>query len=52
MTSSRFTPYPSLSTPRILFLGKNGKNGKNGQVGWEIQRALAPLATGGRAPAA
>ena len=28
--------------PRILLLGKDG-NGKNGQVGWELQRALAPL---------
>lgn len=34
MNTSRLTPHPS---PRILLLGKNG------QVGWELQRALAPL---------
>ncbi len=28
---------PSNSTPRILLLGKGG------QVGWELQRSLAPL---------
>ena len=31
------TPHSPLPSPRILLLGKNG------QVGWELQRSLAPL---------